>query len=205
MGFHQEHGYQLIDQATQYLRDQSYVQDPRWDDAYIWMKIMNQNPQVMTVDLALGSIIHDVMTEGPFESYIKHEKGTHAHRSVGLGNKYDSYVQTVNASRQNSSPQTKKTEFDWQFYIDFYPDLKSAGINTEQKARKHWLNYGIKEGRLGNKDAVTTVKRNIGTKEDFNWQSYIKKNPDLRRKGIYTLDKAWRHWSTIGYKEKRKI
>jgi hypothetical protein len=37
--------------------------------------------------------------------------------------------------------------FDWKTYINNYEDLQKAGINTEKKARRHWITYGKKEGR----------------------------------------------------------
>lgn len=37
--------------------------------------------------------------------------------------------------------------FDWQFYLDLYPDLKLAGINTKEKAEHHYINYGKNENR----------------------------------------------------------
>lgn len=37
--------------------------------------------------------------------------------------------------------------FDWKSYVSKYPDLQKAGINTNQKAWKHWITYGKKEGR----------------------------------------------------------
>ena len=38
--------------------------------------------------------------------------------------------------------------FDWQYYVNLYPDLQSAGVNTYQKAINHWNLYGRKEGRI---------------------------------------------------------
>ena len=35
--------------------------------------------------------------------------------------------------------------FDWEFYLDIYPDLKKNGIFTEKQAYQHWLRFG-KEG-----------------------------------------------------------
>ena len=32
--------------------------------------------------------------------------------------------------------------FDWKFYLDKYNDLKKAGIDTKEKAKKHWEKYG---------------------------------------------------------------
>ncbi len=37
--------------------------------------------------------------------------------------------------------------FDWCFYINYYPDLHKAGINTEEKARNHYIKHGMKENR----------------------------------------------------------
>jgi hypothetical protein len=44
--------------------------------------------------------------------------------------------------------------FDWIFYINRYPELYNQGINTKEKAIKHWINYGIKEGRRINKNQI---------------------------------------------------
>lgn len=37
--------------------------------------------------------------------------------------------------------------FDWKYYINIYPDLQKAQINTEEKAIQHYLRFGIKENR----------------------------------------------------------
>jgi len=41
--------------------------------------------------------------------------------------------------------------FDYQFYLDLYPDLKKAGIKTKERAYNHYLKSGKKEGRVYNK------------------------------------------------------
>ena len=41
-------------------------------------------------------------------------------------------------------------QFDWKFYVNYYQDLRAAGINTEQLAKKHWNLYGRRENRLPN-------------------------------------------------------
>jgi hypothetical protein len=38
--------------------------------------------------------------------------------------------------------------FNWKFYVDNYPDLQKAGINTQAKALRHWTFFGKKEGRF---------------------------------------------------------
>jgi ubiquinone/menaquinone biosynthesis C-methylase UbiE len=39
------------------------------------------------------------------------------------------------------------TNFDWVFYVNFYHDLLSAGLTTEDKARDHYSRNGISEER----------------------------------------------------------
>jgi hypothetical protein len=34
--------------------------------------------------------------------------------------------------------------FDWEYYINLYPDLRQNGINTREKALRHWNIYGKK-------------------------------------------------------------
>lgn len=38
-------------------------------------------------------------------------------------------------------------DFNWEAYLHNNPDLGLAGINTEEKAKQHWLEYGKNEGR----------------------------------------------------------
>ncbi len=38
--------------------------------------------------------------------------------------------------------------FDWNKYINYYPDLKNDNINTKIKAWKHWIYHGKNEGRM---------------------------------------------------------
>ena len=52
----------------------------------------------------------------------------------------------------------KFPEFDWKYYIEIYPDLQYAKINTEKKAIHHYLKFGIKENR---KTHRINIKNNI--------------------------------------------
>ena len=36
-------------------------------------------------------------------------------------------------------------EFDFDFYLNFYPDLKKNKINTKKQALYHYTNYGKKK------------------------------------------------------------
>jgi hypothetical protein len=37
--------------------------------------------------------------------------------------------------------------FSWETYLRYNPDLRSAGINSQQQAEEHYLDYGAREGR----------------------------------------------------------
>jgi hypothetical protein len=38
--------------------------------------------------------------------------------------------------------------FDWKFYLEYYEDLRFAGLKTEEDVINHYLNHGVKEGRI---------------------------------------------------------
>ena len=38
-------------------------------------------------------------------------------------------------------------DFDWETYVQNYEDLRQAGIDTEKKAKQHWVEFGKSEGR----------------------------------------------------------
>ena len=48
-------------------------------------------------------------------------------------------------------------DFDWKYYLSIHPDLPAAGINSEQAARDHWMNYGKSEGRKCKRDKVLVI------------------------------------------------
>lgn len=48
--------------------------------------------------------------------------------------------------------------FDWEFYLDIYPDVRKNGFNNEKKAKWHYFRYGIAEKRVPN---ATYMKKNV--------------------------------------------
>ena len=40
--------------------------------------------------------------------------------------------------------------FDYLFYLNLYPDLRKSGILNKKDAYKHYITYGVKEGRICN-------------------------------------------------------
>jgi len=43
---------------------------------------------------------------------------------------------------------TIPSDFDWEFYINYYPDLQKAGLKTKEDAIAHYLNSGFSEKRI---------------------------------------------------------
>ena len=39
--------------------------------------------------------------------------------------------------------------FDYLFYLDLYPDLRKAGIQSKEQAYRHYMMNGRHEGRIG--------------------------------------------------------
>jgi hypothetical protein len=83
--------------------------------------------------------------------------------------------------------------FDWQFYLELYPDLIKNNVNNENKALKHYNKYGKNEGRICNKNEFN----------NFDWKFYLKLYPDLIENNIDNKIKAYRHYNTHGKDEGR--
>ena len=78
--------------------------------------------------------------------------------------------------------------FDWQYYLNLYPDLRINGVHTKEEAIQHWENFGFFEER--------TARMII-----FDWQYYLNLYPDLRINGVHTKEEAINHWINYGFNE----
>ena len=63
--------------------------------------------------------------------------------------------------------------FDWNFYLNEYPDLRKNGVHTKEQAIHHWNTCGKSEGRKCYN--VTTFLNNIGI---FEFEGYCKQIPE---------------------------
>jgi hypothetical protein len=59
-------------------------------------------------------------------------------------------------------------DFDWKSYVNNYPDLQRAGVNSRKKAIKHWCEFGQEEGRTYQCSAAVRDDKmiNSGEKEE---------------------------------------
>jgi hypothetical protein len=79
--------------------------------------------------------------------------------------------------------------FDPDYYLNAYPDLKSAFGSNQMAAFNHFISWGIKEGRQGN--------------ANFNVTSYRNRYPDLRLAFGANLASYYQHYITNGQREGR--
>jgi len=49
-------------------------------------------------------------------------------------------------------------DFDWKFYINHYKDLRESGVNSRERALKHWLNFGKNENRISNSKKLEEIR-----------------------------------------------
>ena len=86
---------------------------------------------------------------------------------------------------------------NWKWYLDNHSDLKRAYGSDINKARRHYINYGIREERVCNKEGLNDLK-------DCNWKWYLDNHPDVERKyrkDINRIDRARNHYIKDGIKE----
>jgi len=50
--------------------------------------------------------------------------------------------------RPSKPPVALPDDFDWKFYLDFYPDLRAAGLTSEADAAGHYVWHGFFEKRF---------------------------------------------------------
>ena len=83
-----------------------------------------------------------------------------------------------------------KIVFDPTYYMDKYPDVKKAFGGNPQKALEHFINNGIKEGRIG--------------RPEFDVKYYKNKYPDLQKAFGNNLYSYYMHYLNNGIKEGRQ-
>jgi phospholipase C len=80
--------------------------------------------------------------------------------------------------------------FDANFYMGKYPDICAAFQGDAARAKEHWLNNGIREGRQGS--------------PAFDAKYYLNAYPDLQQAFGQNYDQAIWHWFAWGNNEGRR-
>nr|MCU0515400.1 hypothetical protein [Oscillatoria sp. Prado101] len=82
--------------------------------------------------------------------------------------------------------------FNAVYYAERYPDLKAAGLTTEEQLRDHFEQHGAEEGRQCSPLPV-------------NLDLYAASNPDLAAAGLTTKRQLWEHLENFGVGEMRSF
>ncbi len=79
--------------------------------------------------------------------------------------KYENRIPNKKNINQSSIPTNTMSanviDFDWKFYLDYYPDLRQNGILSEIDAINHWNVFGKNENRIPNKEYINKPMRTI--------------------------------------------
>ncbi len=87
--------------------------------------------------------------------------------------------------RTNDTKINNIDNFDWEFYISYYPDLNK--LNSYELAYRHWCRYGKKEGRICYNNMI--LPNNIlQISDDFNYIDIIKNN---KKFFVYYSKNSW--------------
>jgi hypothetical protein len=98
-------------------------------------------------------------------------------------------------------------EIDW--FKRFIKINGKADIITnciiEHEYKHSWVNYdkNLNKSLRTEEDNINPIKEKL-EELNFNWINYLKKNPDLKNKGIQTSIQALNHYMTIGKNQGRK-
>lgn len=96
-------------------------------------------------------------------------------------------------------PPALPADWNWEWYVAGYKDLRDAGIDTQAKAENHFLAFGYKEGRW----PPPPLPPQPTLPPDWDWQKYVAAYLDLQNAGIDTKAKAEAHYLAYGFYEKR--
>lgn len=61
----------------------------------------------------------------------------------------------THGQKEQRSYHSQEVKFNWKFYTSYYPDLEH--IPSEEAALRHYIHYGIKEGRLMDESLVLSA------------------------------------------------
>lgn len=91
-----------------------------------------------------GSNITDI--DNPGYNYWVNQLSTGAVKPEDLNQAVYNAANTWMPDLSYDASQLPK-DFNWGYYVNKYPDLYKAGIDTQFEAARHYFNYGQKEGR----------------------------------------------------------
>ena len=70
-------GREYLDIIIESFKSGDFRKYIRWDDGYVFRMIVEENPQIKTKDVTEGLNLLEVIPNGPFRNFIRHDKGIH--------------------------------------------------------------------------------------------------------------------------------
>lgn len=136
--------------------------------------------------------------EDLLHSGIKTKKGAWAHWINNGKNEGRNFYSIHDTNKKNANNDKTFENFNWNAYLENYKDLQDSGINSKEKAWRHWSNHGVAEGR-----DFSYLKNNNPEYIEFDWDTYLYNYEDLKSDGLVTKDDVWKHWINHGKSEGR--
>ena len=76
---------------------------------------------------------------------------THTNKRVTILNDINMFINNSHNIQFSKLLNDELKLFDWEYYLDTYPDVFNDGITTQISAFVHWIIYGKRECRIPNK------------------------------------------------------
>ena len=181
-------------------------------------------------DAALAHFVNNGMREGRQASEdfdVFSYKNSYPDLKKAFGNDLPSYYKHYlnNGIKEGRTKTTGVTEilypdtiyngvdysavYDFNFYVNKYPDIKAAFGNNDTAVLAHFVNNGMKEGRQGCADfdvksyrnAYQDLRKAFGTNYTLYYLHYIKSGKKENRKatGVTTLQNAVTVYNGVDY------
>jgi glycosyltransferase involved in cell wall biosynthesis/tetratricopeptide (TPR) repeat protein len=108
-----------------------------------------------------------------------HNLHSQAHNRIINFSNIDCVIHFIEYGISNISQCSAETPICIEFYRNYYSDLN---VLSDIEAYRHWLNYGINEGRLCSPQELYAQLgwKGLNPFISFDWRDYIALNPDLQ-------------------------
>lgn len=130
------------------------------------------------------------------EYYISNIQSLVDNSQISIMDAWDITVELL-----NDYDDKEYDNFDWKYYIETNKSLFKEEISNKKEALNHW--YTIGRYNKEYKYIEDDYEIECVTKDNFDCGYYIKKNIDLLKNDMLTLNMLWEHWCNYGKYERR--
>jgi len=76
-------------------------------------------------------------------------------------------------------------DFDWEYYLSLYEDLRKHGIRTKCQAFKHYLHHGIRENRVCKRPSKKDIEEEYHAEQNIDYNRNSASKKVRTRKGCF--------------------